>query len=85
MGEPDGRRDRPVDPACPPVYADGNLPIPGHATPVGIPHRLVVGDKGIAQGTVEYKSRHEKATRDWPLDKTVAEMCAQLKTTSPAT
>jgi prolyl-tRNA synthetase len=31
---------------------------------VGIPHRLVLGEKGLAKGMVEYKGRREKETRD---------------------
>lgn len=31
---------------------------------MGIPHRLVVGEKGLNQGTVEYKARHETESRD---------------------
>jgi prolyl-tRNA synthetase len=34
---------------------------------IGIPHRLVVGDRGLAEGTLEYKSRRENETRNVPL------------------
>ena len=31
---------------------------------MGIPHRLVIGDRGLQQGTVEYKSRKESEKQD---------------------
>ncbi|MGD8177059.1 proline--tRNA ligase [Marinimicrobium sp. ARAG 43.8] len=31
---------------------------------MGIPHRLVVGDRGLQNGTVEYKGRRDEASRD---------------------
>jgi prolyl-tRNA synthetase len=34
---------------------------------MGIPHRLVVGDRGLAEGVLEYKSRRETETRNVPL------------------
>jgi prolyl-tRNA synthetase len=34
---------------------------------IGIPHRLVVSEKGLQKGTVEYKQRHEKNSEDIPL------------------
>lgn len=34
---------------------------------VGIPHRLVIGDRGLEAGTVEYKSRREESSQDVPL------------------
>lgn len=34
---------------------------------MGIPHRLVVGDRGLAEGVLEYKSRRETETRNIPL------------------
>jgi prolyl-tRNA synthetase len=35
---------------------------------IGIPHRLVVGDKGLDKGAVEYKARRDAAPRDIPLN-----------------
>ncbi len=35
---------------------------------IGIPHRVVVSDKGLDKGTVEYKGRLDEAARDIPLD-----------------
>ncbi len=35
---------------------------------LGIPHRLVVGDKGLERGAVEYKSRADGSGADVPID-----------------
>jgi prolyl-tRNA synthetase len=35
---------------------------------LGIPHRLVVGDKGLDRGAIEYKSRADGAGADVPVD-----------------
>jgi prolyl-tRNA synthetase len=35
---------------------------------IGIPHRLVVSDRGIDAGTLEYKGRTDEASQDIPLD-----------------
>jgi len=35
---------------------------------VGIPHRVVVGDKGLERGVLEYKPRSGDGARDVPLD-----------------
>lgn len=42
---------------------------------IGIPHRLVIGDKGIESGTVEYRHRRATENEDWP----VADVAARLK------
>ncbi len=39
---------------------------------VGIPHRLVVGDRGLKNGAVEYRDRRSGETRDIPLDAVTA-------------
>ena len=38
---------------------------------IGIPHRLVVSDRGLAAGTVEYRGRTETASRDLPRERVV--------------
>ncbi|MGQ0595117.1 MAG: proline--tRNA ligase [Gammaproteobacteria bacterium] len=38
---------------------------------IGIPHRLVVSDRGLDQGTIEYKMRHEAEARDVAIDQVV--------------
>jgi prolyl-tRNA synthetase len=42
------------------IFADMDL--------IGIPHRLVIGDKGLAKGVAEYKGRRDKQPRELPLD-----------------
>jgi prolyl-tRNA synthetase len=39
---------------------------------IGIPHRIVVGDRGLAEGKVEYKARTETDSKDIPTDEAVA-------------
>ncbi|MDT8451672.1 MAG: proline--tRNA ligase [Gammaproteobacteria bacterium] len=34
---------------------------------IGIPHRVVIGDRGLAEGNVEYKARTDADSRDMPL------------------
>lgn len=34
---------------------------------IGIPHRLVVGDRGLEKGTVEYKGRRDQHSQDVPV------------------
>ncbi|OGI44877.1 MAG: proline--tRNA ligase [Candidatus Muproteobacteria bacterium RBG_16_64_11] len=41
---------------------------------IGIPHRLVLGDKGLAKGMVEYKGRRDKEPREIALDNIVSGM-----------
>jgi len=35
---------------------------------VGIPHRIVIGDKGLEKGTVEYKGRRDSESQDIPAE-----------------
>jgi prolyl-tRNA synthetase len=46
---------------------------------IGIPHRLVLGDKGLAKGVIEYKGRRDKAPRDIPLAEAVAQLHGLIK------
>jgi prolyl-tRNA synthetase len=57
----DDRKERPGV-----MFADMDL--------IGIPHRLVVGERGLAQGTVEYKARNHEAVKHLALDNIVAEL-----------
>jgi prolyl-tRNA synthetase len=41
---------------------------------VGIPHRLVIGEKGLAKGMAEYKGRRDKAAIELPLDQITGEI-----------
>jgi prolyl-tRNA synthetase len=46
---------------------------------IGIPHRLVVGDKGLDKGVVEYKGRRDAQPSDLPLDQAVAQLSARVR------
>ena len=48
------------------IFADMDL--------IGIPHRLVIGDKGLAKGVAEYKGRRDAAPREIPLADVVSEI-----------
>jgi prolyl-tRNA synthetase len=41
---------------------------------IGVPHRLVLGEKGLAKGMVEYKGRREKEAHEVPLPEIVETM-----------
>jgi prolyl-tRNA synthetase len=45
---------------------------------IGIPHRIVIGDRGLDSGTVEYKSRTDTDTQDIALDGIVDFIKSQL-------
>lgn len=34
---------------------------------IGIPHRLVIGDRGLKTGTIEYKGRTDTEPQNWPI------------------
>jgi prolyl-tRNA synthetase len=53
------------------IFADMDL--------IGIPHRLVLGDKGLARGMIEYKGRRDEKARDLPLTDIVGEIRALVK------
>ncbi len=44
---------------------------------IGIPHRLVVGDRGLEGGTIEYKGRRDAESRDVPSEQ-LREFLAQV-------
>jgi prolyl-tRNA synthetase len=46
---------------------------------LGIPHRLVLGERGLDAGTCEYRQRRSTDNQDIPLDSTVAFIKSQLK------
>lgn len=35
---------------------------------IGIPHRIVIGDRGLESGSIEYRNRREPENRDIPMD-----------------
>lgn len=53
--------DRPARPGV--KFADMEL--------IGIPHRLVVGERGVDAGTVEYRGRRDRESRDIPVAEVV--------------
>ena len=53
------------------IFADMDL--------IGIPHRVVLGDKGLAKGVAEYKGRRDAAPREIPLAQVVAELTGLVK------
>jgi prolyl-tRNA synthetase len=34
---------------------------------IGIPHRIVIGERGLKQGQIEYQGRRDKAAQSLPL------------------
>lgn len=54
----DDRKERPGV-----MFADMEL--------IGIPHRIVIGDRGLDNGVVEYKGRRDSKSQDVPLDKII--------------
>ena len=48
---------------------------------IGIPHRLVIGDRGLDKGVVEYKNRRTGKQEDWPLEEVLSTLQQRLKNT----
>jgi prolyl-tRNA synthetase len=46
---------------------------------IGIPHRIVVGDKALDAGEVEYKGRSDSETRLIPIEEVVAWLHERLR------
>jgi prolyl-tRNA synthetase len=46
---------------------------------IGVPHRLVVSDRGLKAGTLEYQRRGDAAPSEWPLGEAVALVKARLE------
>ncbi|HQX90472.1 MAG TPA: proline--tRNA ligase [Moraxellaceae bacterium] len=46
---------------------------------IGIPHRIVVGEKGLDAGTLEYKHRRDGESRDIPCSELLAFLAANVK------
>jgi prolyl-tRNA synthetase len=53
------------------IFADMDL--------IGIPHRVVIGDKGLAKGVAEYKGRRDKQPRELPLDRLLDSLHQTIK------
>src|SRR5688572_22750373 len=45
---------------------------------IGIPHRVVLGERGLAAGNAEYKGRRDEKPRDMPLQEVVRFLKEQL-------
>jgi len=45
---------------------------------IGIPHRLVIGDKGIESGLVEYRHRRASDNENWPVADVVARLLTKV-------
>lgn len=46
---------------------------------IGIPHRVVVSDRGLKEGQLEYKNRRETESKNLPLDNIVEELTKLIK------
>lgn len=46
---------------------------------IGIPHRLVIGERGVDAGTIEYKARNNAEVEQWPVDEVVKLMLQKLR------
>ena len=47
---------------------------------IGIPHRLVIGERGLVKGVVEYKGRSQTDAQELPLDEVIATLTALRET-----
>ncbi len=47
---------------------------------IGIPHRIVIGDRGLDSGNAEYRARTDKESQDIALDEIVDFIKNRLKT-----
>ena len=46
---------------------------------IGIPHRIVIGDRGLKAGKVEYQARKDTEATEMAIDTVVSHMCTILK------
>ena len=46
---------------------------------IGIPHRIVIGDRGLKAGKVEYQARKDTEATEMAIDTVVSHMCTLLK------
>lgn len=56
------------------MFADADL--------IGVPHRLVVGEKSLAKGKLEYKARKESDAREFDADDVVEIIAARIHATN---
>lgn len=45
---------------------------------IGIPHRIVIGERGLDAGTVEYKFRAHEDSQNWPIGDVVEKLTAAI-------
>jgi prolyl-tRNA synthetase len=45
---------------------------------LGIPHRLVVAERGLEAGKLEYRARRDTESREFPLDDALAFIRSQM-------
>ena len=45
---------------------------------IGIPHRLVVSDRGLENGTIEYKHRSDTDTQDIAVSEVISYMTGKV-------
>jgi prolyl-tRNA synthetase len=62
----DDRKERPGV-----MFADSEL--------IGIPHRLVVGERGLDKGEIEYKGRCDKKAQNVPLESVIEFIKGKLR------
>lgn len=46
---------------------------------IGIPHRVVIGDRGLTDGTIEYKARTAKDSQDVPVNDILSQLMQNLQ------
>jgi prolyl-tRNA synthetase len=46
---------------------------------LGLPHRVVIGDRGLKDGVVEYQNRRGGEGENLPLGEAVAQLLAKLR------
>lgn len=66
----DDRKERPGV-----MFADMDL--------IGIPHRIVIGERGLDQGTIEYKQRSSGEVEHWPIDDLLENLKQKLQNATP--
>jgi prolyl-tRNA synthetase len=52
------------------MFADAEL--------IGIPHRLVIGERGLDAGTIEYKHRRAESPENWSFNDVVEQLKARF-------
>jgi len=45
---------------------------------IGVPHQIIVGERGIDQGCIEYKSRSGEKSEMWEIDTVLAKLKQQI-------